>query len=93
MDLRKAYSNLSLSMRMLVILSRYFTFFVILLSSFHFIPLTAQEAVGYDEIPIFLDVPHLGGTDMTAVIKGEELYLPVTDLFDFLNQSRCSLSD
>jgi hypothetical protein len=84
MDLRKAYINLSLSMRMLVILPRIYTFFVILFSSFHFIPLSAQDKVEYDEIPVFLDVPRLGGTDMTAVIRGEELYLPVTDLFDFL---------
>lgn len=84
MNLRIAYTNLLLSMRMLVILSRYFIFFVILFSSFNYIPLSAQEAVEYDEIPIFLDVPHLGGTDMTAVIRGEELYIPVTDLFDFL---------
>ena len=84
MDLKKAYSKLLLSMRMLVILPRYYSFLVILISSFSFIPLFAQEQVEYDEIPIFLDVPNLGGTDMTAVIKGQELYLPVTDLFDFL---------
>ncbi len=38
----------------------------------------------YDEISVFLDVPRVGGGDINAVIKGQELFLPVTDLFDFL---------
>ena len=58
--------------------------FLFLLYFFSFIPLTAQDKVEYEEIPVFLDVPRLGGTEMDAVIKGDELYLPVTDLFDFL---------
>ena len=43
-----------------------------------------QEVSDYDEIPVYLDVPRLGGSDMIAVIKGESLFLPITDLFDFL---------
>ena len=38
----------------------------------------------YDEIAVFLDVPHVGGIRMTSVISGTDLFLPVTDLFDFL---------
>jgi cell division protein FtsN len=38
----------------------------------------------YDEISVFIDVRGVGAGDISAVIKGEELYLPVTDLFDFL---------
>ena len=84
MDLRKAYYDLLLSIRMLVLVHRYFTLLSILLCFFSFIPVTAQDKVDYEEIPVFLDVPRLGGTEMDAVIKGDELYLPVTDLFDFL---------
>ncbi|MCB2220632.1 MAG: SPOR domain-containing protein [Bacteroidetes bacterium] len=39
---------------------------------------------GYDEIALFLDVPKIGGRDMDVLIKGNEVYLPITDLFDFL---------
>ena len=46
--------------------------------------LLAQEEPEYDEISVFLEVPRLGGYEIPAVIKGEEIYLPVTDLFDFL---------
>ena len=44
----------------------------------------AQEQPGYDEISVFLEIKGIGGIEIPAVIKGEELYLPVTDLFDFL---------
>lgn len=43
-----------------------------------------QEVPAYDEIPVFLEVPHVGGGEIDAVIKGDEVFLPVTDLFDFL---------
>ncbi|MFO7574372.1 MAG: SPOR domain-containing protein [Bacteroidales bacterium] len=54
----------------------------------HFSPrfeVSAQQLPEYDEIAIYLEVPRLGGTEMVVVIKGETVYLPVTDLFDFLN--------
>lgn len=38
----------------------------------------------YDEIAVFVEVPKIGGTEMDAVIKGTELFLPITSLFDFL---------
>lgn len=38
----------------------------------------------YEEISLFLDVPGLGGGDIDVLIKGNEVYLPVIDLFDFL---------
>jgi hypothetical protein len=84
MELKKAYNNSRFPMRMLSIIQQYLTFFLILFSTFHFSFLAAQKEAEYDEILVFLNVPNLGGTDMTAVIKGQELYLPVTDLFDFL---------
>ena len=36
------------------------------------------------EISVFLNIPRIGGTEIDAVIVGELLYLPITDLFDFL---------
>ena len=49
-----------------------------------FQPVLAQSEPEYDEISVFLDVPRLGTGEINAVIKGESIYLPVTDLFDFL---------
>ena len=44
----------------------------------------SQDLPEYDEIAVFLVIPRFGGVDIDAVIRDEELYLPVTDLFDFL---------
>lgn len=67
-----------------VMINRYFILcffiFVFLMPS----PVIAQEEPDYDEISVFLDIPRVGGGEIEAVIRGEELYLPVTDLFDFL---------
>ena len=47
--------------------------------------LTAQEEYPeYDEIPVYMEVRGVGGMEIPALIKGEELFLSVTDLFDFL---------
>ncbi|HUW91736.1 MAG TPA: hypothetical protein VMV74_01115, partial [Bacteroidales bacterium] len=45
---------------------------------------SGQEYPGYDEISVFFEIPRIGGGEIPAVIKGEEVYLPVTDLFDYL---------
>lgn len=60
-------------------LSKIVAFFVLLLTT---ITVSGQDK--YDEISVFLDVPHVGGGEITSVILGTELFLPVTDLFDFL---------
>ncbi len=39
---------------------------------------------GYDELSIFIDVPPVGGGEIDVVIKEQDVYLPVVDLFDFL---------
>jgi hypothetical protein len=57
---------------------------IICLLIFNGITVLAQDEPEYDEISVFLDIPRLGAGDINAVIKGEEVYLPVTDLFDFL---------
>ena len=44
----------------------------------------AQGEPEYDEISVFFNVPRIGGADLPAIIRDEVLYLPVTDVFDFL---------
>ncbi|MEZ5082327.1 MAG: SPOR domain-containing protein [Bacteroidales bacterium] len=44
----------------------------------------AQDYPAYEEIALFLDVPDLGGRDMDVLILDNEVFLPITDLFDFL---------
>ncbi len=46
--------------------------------------LVSQDLPEYDEISISLEIPGVGVGEIDALIKAEELYLPVTDLFDFL---------
>jgi len=44
----------------------------------------AQDLPEYDEIAVFLEIPRVGGIEIDAAIRDEVLYLPVTNLFDFL---------
>ena len=44
----------------------------------------AEEEPAFEEISVFLNVTGLGGKEIEALIKGEEAYLSVTDLFDYL---------
>ena len=44
----------------------------------------AQEESSYDEISVYIKIPYFGVGEIDAVIRNEELYLPVTNLFDFL---------
>ena len=44
----------------------------------------AQNEPEYDEISVFFNVQRFGGTDITALIKNETVYLPITDVFTFL---------
>ena len=45
---------------------------------------TAQNEPQYDEISVFLNIQRFGGTDIPAVIMDETVFLPVTDIFNFL---------
>lgn len=45
---------------------------------------SAQEEHLYDEITLYLEIPRIGGGDLPALIKGEEAFLSITDLFDYL---------
>jgi hypothetical protein len=44
----------------------------------------AEEEPVYDEIAIYLYVNQVGGFEIPAVIQNEELYLSITDVFNFL---------
>ena len=72
---RKAYTS-SFSWHMLSIT---FLFLLFLISPSRII---AQDEPEYDEILVFLEIPKIGGFEIPAVIRGDQLYLPVTDLFE-----------
>jgi cell division protein FtsN len=80
----KTYTTSANSGRMHVILKRYVSFVLWMVVLFVPARAFAQNEPEFDEISVFLDVPRVGGTEMDAVIKGDKVYLPVTDLFDFL---------
>jgi hypothetical protein len=84
MTFRKAYSKIPGLGCMRLTLMRYTRFFLILIIFFGQGKLFSQDLPEYDEIPVFLDIPGMGGAEIDALIKAEELYLPVIDLFDFL---------
>ncbi len=48
------------------------------------VPLFAQEDPDYDEISVYIKIPYIGVGEIDAVIRGGEIWLPVTNLFDFL---------
>jgi hypothetical protein len=84
MAVRKAYTTPASIRRMHLSLLRNLSltiFFSVFFSSFQVV---AQEIPEFDEISVFLDVPRIGGGEIAAVIRENELYLPVTELFDFL---------
>ena len=81
---KKAYSNLIHSRVMYAFSPWYFLSFVYFLTIFSGARSFCQAEPEYDEISVFLDIPRLGGVEISSVIKGEEVFLPVTDLFDFI---------
>ena len=46
--------------------------------------LPAQEPNDYDEVIVFFSVPRIGGADIPALIKDDQVYLSVIDVFNFL---------
>jgi hypothetical protein len=84
MTFRKAYSNTLFNGCMRSILVSFSSFLIVLIFISGQGKIFAQELPEYDEIPLFLEIPGVGGSEIDALIKSEELYLPVIDLFDFL---------
>ncbi|MCD6598295.1 MAG: SPOR domain-containing protein, partial [Bacteroidales bacterium] len=80
----EAYSTVIHSGRMHVNSIKFFIIFICLFTFLPGITSFAQEETAYDEISVFLNVRNVGSGEIDAVIKGSEVYLPVTDLFDFL---------
>jgi hypothetical protein len=66
------------------ILKRYLPAFILLLFFSGQPDLYSQELPEYDEIAVSLEIPGLGASEIDALIKSDILYLPVTDLFNFL---------
>lgn len=77
-----AYTNQTHAWRMHFNL-RFFLLIISIITEL-IVPVRLSGQQEYDEIPVFLDVPGIGATELTSVIRGNDLYLPVTDLFDFL---------
>ncbi len=83
MTTTKAYSRINSRWRMFPDSGSFFLL-LFLLFLIPFVRSNAQDESEYDEIAVYLDVKGVGGIEIPAVIKGEELYLPVTDLFDYM---------
>ena len=84
MSARKASSATPFRGGMRLILMRLACLLFVLLTFSDHGSLFSQDLPEYDEIAVFLDIPGVGGGEIDALVKAEELYLPVTDLFDFL---------
>ncbi|MBN1107683.1 MAG: SPOR domain-containing protein, partial [Bacteroidales bacterium] len=52
-----------------------------------------QDLPEYDEISVFLEIPRYLGSEIDAAIRGDELFLPVTDLFNLLKIRNISSQD
>ena len=52
-----------------------------------------EGEIPFDEISVFLNVQGVGGTELPAVIKGQSVYLSVTDIFNFLKIRNTSNPD
>jgi len=69
--------------------------FALVLSLNNFFPLLvySQDQPEYDEISVFIEIQKIGGGEIDAVIKGQQLYLPLTDLFNFLKIKNVPTAD
>lgn len=81
---KEAYSGIRFSGRVLLFLPK--SLFLIAVSLLFLFPkpVLSQDLPDYDEISVFIDMKEVGGGDIDALIRGNDLFLPVTDLFDFL---------
>ncbi len=85
MKYRTAYLSQELPRRIYAVLNRLFLLLPAILLTFNPQPASAQDEPEYDEISVLLEIPRLGTSEIDAAIRGTDLFLPVTDLFDFLN--------
>ncbi|WP_295792302.1 hypothetical protein [Mucilaginibacter sp.] len=60
-------------------------FSMVLLLNLFFLPVSiAQTEPDYDEVSVSLNVLRIGNTEMPALVRDQTIYLPVSNLFDFL---------
>jgi len=69
---------------MLFIPWKYYLFLLFLIVFHPSQPLAGQDEPPYDEVAVYIKIPYVGIGEIEAAIKGDDIYLPVTDLFDFL---------
>ena len=62
-----------------------------LISTLYSIQTYAQDEPLYDEMSVFFQVQNIGGKEIAAVIRDQEVLLPIADIFEFL-QIKTSLS-
>ena len=82
MMIRKAYTGLPLTWCMTSFLSKFLAISAFFLLLFPSVQIFSQDE--YNEISVFVEVPQVGGSEISAAINGNELFLSVTELFDFL---------
>ena len=82
MTIRNAYSDIKSagSMHRYLLICTGIIFFLTVFT----VRIHSQDLPEYDEISIFLNAPRTGGVEIDAVIRDNILYLPITDLFNFL---------
>ncbi|MBB6274380.1 hypothetical protein HDF26_004854 [Pedobacter cryoconitis] len=51
-----------------------------------FLPLhsMAQSQPDFEEVPVYMSIPQVGNIEIPSLIRDQTVYLPVSDLFDFL---------
>ncbi|MGY0035633.1 hypothetical protein [Pedobacter sp. NJ-S-72] len=47
-------------------------------------PCLSQEKTDDEEVSVFLNMQRIGSLELTSVVRGQAIYLPVTDVFNFL---------
>jgi cell division protein FtsN len=93
MTVRKAYSGLFYPGCMRLTLTKLSILIILLILFSEKNLLFSQNLPEYDEIPVYLEIQGLGGNEIDALIRDEELYLPIVSLFDFLRIKNESSAD
>jgi hypothetical protein len=84
MMFRNAYSSNKASGCMHLIETRAVLALLILIIFSGQTKIFSQDLPEYDEISVSIEIAGIGISEIDALIKAEEIYLPVTDLFNFL---------
>jgi hypothetical protein len=91
MMIKKAYTNLPSARCMSLNLSCFFPLLFIFILLIPSVQVLAQDE--YNEISVFIEVRQIGGSEVSAIIKGNEIFLSVTELFDFPSAGQKGRSD